>query len=74
VKIPFSVSKDELAWRVRDFDMKCLCPWGRKGSPAQSNLPQERLASSLVIRNVAGINTRSVGKSKPAILNISEVV
>jgi hypothetical protein len=34
-----------------------LCPWGRKKSPAQSNLPHENLASSLAISSAAVIYT-----------------
>jgi hypothetical protein len=57
--------KEELAWRVRDSDIQCVCPWGRKESKAQNNQLAECLASSLVISNVA-----AVGKAGRAIVNL----
>jgi hypothetical protein len=64
VNFRFCVLKDELAWRVRDSDIECVCPWGRKESKAQNNLLQARLVSSLVISNVAAVHTRGDGKSR----------
>jgi hypothetical protein len=64
VNFRFCVLKDGLDWRVRDSDIECVCPWGGKERPAQGNLLQARLVSSLVISNGAGIITPGAGKNR----------
>jgi hypothetical protein len=65
VNFRFCVLKDGLDWRVRDSDIECVCVRGEvRKAPAQGNLRQARLVSSLVISNVTGIIRPGVGKTR----------